>query len=59
MKITDTQPHVLSNFIRLLPHDRLIETRPGRTLMESLMNKSIFLRSDCGGKGVCKKCQVK
>ena len=59
MKITDTQPHVLSNFIRLLPHDRLIETRPGRTLMEALMNKSIFLRSDCGGKGVCKKCQVK
>jgi uncharacterized 2Fe-2S/4Fe-4S cluster protein (DUF4445 family) len=23
------------------------------------MNKSIFLRSDCGGKGICKKCKVR
>ena len=45
--------------IHLLPHGRRIEARPGRSLMESLMNKSIFLRSDCGGKGVCKKCKVK
>ena len=27
--------------------------------METFMDQSIFLRSDCGGKGVCKKCQVK
>jgi len=27
--------------------------------MEALMNESIFLRSDCGGKGVCGKCRVK
>lgn len=46
-------------YIHLFPHGRRIEARPERTLMESLMNKSIFLRSDCGGKGVCKKCQVK
>ena len=46
-------------YVHLLPHGRRIEARPERTLMESLMNKSIFLRSDCGGKGVCKKCQVK
>ncbi|MCD4720584.1 MAG: ASKHA domain-containing protein [Desulfobacula sp.] len=45
--------------IHLLPHGRQIEAKSGRSLMESLMDKSIFLRSDCGGKGVCKKCKVK
>ncbi len=45
--------------IRILPHGRQIETKSGKALMESLMNKNIFLRADCGGKGKCKKCQVK
>lgn len=45
--------------IHLLPHGRQIKARPGRSLMEALMDKSIFLRSDCGGKGVCKKCRVR
>jgi len=46
-------------YINFLPHGRRIEARPGRSLMEVLMDQSIFLRSDCGGKGVCKKCKVK
>ncbi|WP_299983919.1 ASKHA domain-containing protein [Desulfobacula sp.] len=45
--------------IHLLPHGRKVEAKPGRSLMESLMDQSIFLRSDCGGKGVCKKCRIK
>ena len=45
--------------IRLLPHDKKIEAQSGKSLMESLMYKNIFLRADCGGKGACKKCQVK
>jgi len=45
--------------IHLLPHGRKIKVKSGKSLMESLMHHSIFLRSDCGGKGVCKKCQVK
>ncbi|WP_457554192.1 ASKHA domain-containing protein [Desulfobacula sp.] len=45
--------------ITLLPHGRQINAKPERSLMESLMDQSIFLRSDCGGKGVCKKCRVK
>ena len=44
--------------IRLLPHDKQIEAQYGKSLMESFMNKKIFLRADCGGKGKCKKCQV-
>jgi len=44
--------------IQLLPHDRLIPAIPGKSLMESLMKESIFLRSDCGGKGICGKCRV-
>lgn len=44
--------------IHLLPHGRLIKARPGASVMESLMDQSIFLRSDCGGKGTCGKCRV-
>jgi len=45
--------------ISILPNARRIETRRGRGLIESLMDQSIFLRSDCGGKGICKQCRVK
>lgn len=45
--------------IHILPHDRLIKTRSGISLMEALIGKSIFLRSDCGGRGVCGKCIIK
>jgi len=44
--------------IHLLPHGRKIKATPGKSLMETLMDHSIFLRSDCGGKGICKKCMV-
>ena len=44
--------------ISILPHGKRIETKPGRNLMEVLMHESIFLRSDCGGKGICGKCRV-
>lgn len=45
--------------IHLMPHDRKIKAKSGTSLMESLMGQSIFLRSDCGGKGTCGKCRVK
>ncbi len=44
--------------IKLLPHGRKIVTEEGKKLMEVLTANSIFLRSDCGGKGVCKKCRI-
>lgn len=44
--------------IALLPHGRKIQGRQGRSLMEALVNASIFLRSDCGGRGICGKCKV-
>lgn len=44
--------------IHLLPHGRRIQADSGRNLMEVLMEQSIFLRSDCGGKGSCGKCRV-
>jgi Na+-transporting NADH:ubiquinone oxidoreductase subunit NqrF len=44
--------------IRIQPHERKITAKKGRSLMESLVDHSIFLRSDCGGKGSCGKCQV-
>ena len=47
-----------SYHVRLLPHGRQIEVKSGKSLMEGLMGESIFLRSDCGGKGICGKCRV-
>lgn len=44
--------------IRIQPHGRKITAKKGRNLMESLVDHSIFLRSDCGGKGSCGKCRV-
>ncbi len=44
--------------VRILPHGRQIKTTAGQNLLEALIHKSIFLRSDCGGKGVCGKCLV-
>ncbi len=44
--------------IQLLPHNRQIKGKSGRSLMEALVGHSIFLRSDCGGRGNCGKCKV-
>jgi len=44
--------------IQLLPHGRQISAMANRSLMEALVNNSIFLRSDCGGRGNCGKCKV-
>ncbi len=44
--------------IQLLPHDRHIKGKGGRSLMEALVDHSIFLRSDCGSRGNCGKCKV-
>ncbi len=45
--------------IQILPQKRKFSVNPGKSLMESLMEQNIFLRSDCGGKGICGKCRVK
>lgn len=44
--------------ITLLPHNQQIKAIPGDNLLETLLENSVLLRSDCGGKGVCKKCMV-
>jgi uncharacterized 2Fe-2S/4Fe-4S cluster protein (DUF4445 family) len=44
--------------IQLLPHGRHIKGKGGRSLMEALVDHSIFLRSDCGGRGNCGKCKI-
>ena len=44
--------------IRILPQKKTVSSDPGLSLMEALMRQGIFLRSDCGGKGSCKKCKV-
>ncbi|OGQ91964.1 MAG: hypothetical protein A2464_12600 [Deltaproteobacteria bacterium RIFOXYC2_FULL_48_10] len=47
-----------NSVIRILPHDRQIRVENGATLLENFIRHGIFLRSDCGGKGVCGKCRV-
>ena len=44
--------------IDLLPNGRKIQAKTGKNLLTALMAHHIFLRSDCGGKGVCGKCKV-
>lgn len=44
--------------IHILPQKRTIRAYRGESLMEALIRSSIFLRSDCGGKGRCHKCRV-
>ncbi len=44
--------------IHLMPHKKTLSVEPGRKLIASLAASGIFLRSDCGGKGVCGKCSV-
>jgi uncharacterized 2Fe-2S/4Fe-4S cluster protein (DUF4445 family) len=44
--------------IQILPHKRQLTTSSGQNLLEALIHQSIFLRSDCGGKGTCGKCMV-
>lgn len=44
--------------IELLPYGKRIKGRSGRSLLEAIVDSSIFLRSDCGGRGTCGKCAV-
>lgn len=44
--------------IKILPHSRIFNVQQGQTLYSALVENSIFLRSDCGGRGVCGKCKV-
>lgn len=44
--------------IKILPHYRHIEVANDSNLLGSLIEHSIFLRADCGGKGRCGKCLV-
>ena len=37
---------------------RVIETKEGESILESLKHSGIFLTSSCGGKGVCGKCKI-
>jgi len=44
--------------LRLHPHGRDIAVTRGDKLLTALYENNIFLRTDCGGKGVCGKCKV-
>ena len=37
-------------------NDKLIQSRPGSTLLSALAGQSIFLPSACGGGGTCALC---
>lgn len=47
-----------NHIVTILPIGLKIEVEPGGNLMIHLVEHSIFLRSDCGGRGVCGKCRV-
>jgi uncharacterized 2Fe-2S/4Fe-4S cluster protein (DUF4445 family) len=45
--------------ISILPDGRTIQAVKEESLLEALTGSGIFLRSDCGGKGLCGKCLVR
>ena len=45
--------------VYIYPHERKIQVADESSLLGNLIEHAIFLRSDCGGKGVCGKCLVK
>jgi uncharacterized 2Fe-2S/4Fe-4S cluster protein (DUF4445 family) len=45
--------------INLVSENREFWAESGQTVLEALIGLGIFLRTDCGGKGSCGKCQVK
>ena len=45
--------------ITIVPGNQKIAAEPNQKIMEVLVAAEVFLRSDCGGKGHCGKCQVK
>ncbi len=45
--------------VRLMPQGDVFYAAEGQTLLEALVESGIFLRSDCGGKGICGKCFLK
>jgi len=50
----DTQKHK----VYVAPGGDRIDVATGENLLEVLSESGVFLRSDCGGKGVCGKCLV-
>lgn len=46
------------SIIDVLPDGRKIRAKRGKNLLAALAAHTIFLRADCGGKGVCGKCRV-
>jgi uncharacterized 2Fe-2S/4Fe-4S cluster protein (DUF4445 family) len=45
--------------IRVEGENRPVRARAGESLLHALARNGILLRSDCGGKGVCRQCAVK
>ena len=47
-----------SHALTILPAHRTLAVNSGTSLIEALVDHSIFLRSDCGGRGTCGKYLV-
>ena len=45
--------------ISILPDGKPVQADKEESLLEALTGNGIFLRSDCGGKGLCGKCLVR
>jgi len=44
--------------LRFEPLGRRVKARVGRTVFEVARDSGVFVRSECGGKGLCGKCRV-
>lgn len=44
--------------IEIMPHGRKLQVEKNISLLAALVEHSILLRADCGGKGMCAKCII-
>jgi len=54
----DWEKSMKQHTLTLLPGRRVIICRDGEFIAPALASAGIFLRTDCGGKGVCGKCRI-
>jgi len=44
--------------IKVLPDEKEFDFEPGKTLLELLIHKGVFVDNPCSGKGICGKCKL-
>lgn len=50
---------IKSVFLTVYPFNKKISVKRGSDILSALVKGGIFITSNCGGRGICRKCKVK